>query len=163
MTIVTMMQAYIGIGTNIGDKKENCNKAIRGLNDTEGIEVIKVSALYITDPVGGPTQEDYLNGVLQIDTIFSPGELLINLKRIENEMGRDETPRNYPRIIDLDILTYGDTVLKEKDLVIPHPRMHERTFVLQGFNEIGPDVVHPVLGKTIESLDAGLRARTRIS
>jgi 2-amino-4-hydroxy-6-hydroxymethyldihydropteridine diphosphokinase len=154
-----MAKAYIGIGSNIGDRRANCEKAVSLLKKTDGIELVALSSMYDTKPVGGPPQEDYLNGVIEVETRMSPGDLFNILKNIEKEMGREDRPsKDHPRIIDLDVLMYGKLVLDEEDLVIPHPRMHERAFVLRGFEEIAPEEIHPVLGKTVSELYGSLKA-----
>jgi len=148
-----MAIAYIGVGSNIGDREKNCAVALKHLDHAEGVKVEKVSELYFTEPVGGPPQDKYLNGVAKINTDLSPRDLLTKIKGIEKEIGRAPVDlRDLPRIIDLDILIYEDVVLDEKGLRIPHPRMHKRNFILKGFNEIAPDTMHPGLGKTIKEL-----------
>ena len=141
---------YIGIGSNVGDKKGNCQTAI-GLLAEIG-RVISVSSLYYTEPVGYREQEDFINAVAAVETSCSPSELLSRCHTIENRLGRRRTVRWGPRIIDLDILLYGDLVLNRPDLVIPHPLMTRRKFVLAPLTEISPDVVHPILNKTAEQL-----------
>lgn len=147
-----MSTVYIGIGSNIGNKKENFEKAIDSLHNDENIEVITVSSFYLTKPVGGPPQEDFLNGIIKIETSLDPKELFEKAKQIEIDLGRKKTLLNGPRIIDLDILIFGDKVVENEDLIIPHPRMHERLFVLKGLFEIEPELVHPVKKKTIRDL-----------
>ncbi|MFH1798953.1 MAG: 2-amino-4-hydroxy-6-hydroxymethyldihydropteridine diphosphokinase [Candidatus Omnitrophota bacterium] len=135
-----MAIAYIGIGSNIGDKRVNCENAILKLESLGGIKILKCSTLYPTKPVGGPKQEDYINGVVKLETEMPPLELLEAVKRIEKDMGREPSRRNYPRIIDLDILLYDEVILRGEKLTIPHPRMRERDFVLKGLREIAPDI-----------------------
>ncbi len=146
------MKVYIGIGSNIGDRKSNFKKAISFFNNEPGVEVIEVSDFYDTKPVGGPPQENYLNGVLRAETELSPKELLKCLKKIEKEMGRISAEKDFPRIIDLDILLYGNECIREEELEVPHPRMHERSFVLEGMVQIAPGVIHPGLGKKMKEL-----------
>lgn len=124
-----MTEAYIGIGSNIGNRRRYIDSAMELLRESEGIEVDEVSDFYETDPVGGPPQGRYLNGVVKIRTSLSPRELLIKLQAIEGSLGRKRVVKDGPRTIDLDILTYGDAKVEEKGLIIPHPRMHEREFV----------------------------------
>jgi len=147
-----MAIAYIGIGSNIGNSKNNCLEAVERLNQYDKVRLLSNSSLYETEPVGGPDQNNYINGVLMIDTENSPEELFVKLKDIEKTMGREETGRNFPRVIDLDILLFDKQVVKLEHLEIPHPRMHEREFVLRGLVEIAPNEVHPVLERTASEL-----------
>ena len=148
-----MAIAYLAIGSNIGDKEVNCARALTRLEAFKDIEIITRSRFYTTEPLGGPPQDNYLNGAVKIKTQICPDELLETVKKIEKDMGRDLfSGRDYPRIIDLDILLYDSTIMDTPKLTIPHPRMHERSFVLKGLVEIAPEVIHPVFGKTIEEL-----------
>jgi len=148
-----MDKIYLGIGSNMGDKEANCRKVIELIDREDGIKVVECSSLYLTDPVGGPPQDRYLNGVVSIETFLEPGALLSVVKGIENEMGRVKAPGpDMPRVIDIDILMYGDLVIRTPALTVPHPRMHERYFVLKGLAEIAPDAVHPVLGVSVKEL-----------
>jgi len=131
-----MTESYIGIGSNLGDRKEYIERAIEMLKESGNIKVEKVSRLYETEAVGGPPQGKFLNGVIKIETDFSPRELLNRLKRIEKELGRIERIKDGPRTIDLDILIYGDLHIEEENLVIPHPRMNERAFVKRPLNDL---------------------------
>ncbi|MBF0252364.1 MAG: 2-amino-4-hydroxy-6-hydroxymethyldihydropteridine diphosphokinase [Candidatus Omnitrophica bacterium] len=147
---------YLGLGSNIGDKQANCSEAIQRIESINGIKLLRKSSFYITKPVGGPKQDDYLNGVLEIqindeDINF---QLLEKFKEIERCMGRSDGERNSPRIIDIDILLADDLVINEEDMQIPHPRMHERYFVLKGLKELAPGAVHPIFKKTIQELYA---------
>jgi len=144
-----MSKAYIGIGSNMGDKKDNINNAINLLK--EKCTVIKVSTLIKTAPEGYTDQPDFLNGAIEVDTSLTPKELMDFLLNIENSLGRKRTIKNGPRIIDLDILLYEDKIINDT-LEIPHPRMHERKFVLIPLKEIAPNVIHPILKKSIKDL-----------
>ena len=124
-----MTEAYIGVGSNLGDREKNITSAIKALEASEGICISKVSQIYETDPVGGPPQDKYLNGVMKIETGLSARELLKRLLNIEDSLGRQRLVKNGPRTIDLDILTFGDLHIEEEGLVIPHPRMNERDIV----------------------------------
>jgi 2-amino-4-hydroxy-6-hydroxymethyldihydropteridine diphosphokinase len=146
-----MSTVYIGIGSNLGDRGENCIRAIE-LLEQRGILVKKKSSLYETKPWGMKNQPLFLNMAIEIETALSPRELLKILKEMEKEIGREPTSRWGPRIIDLDILLFNADVVDEDNLSIPHPLMHERDFVLQPLSEIAPDAEHPVLHKSIREL-----------
>jgi 2-amino-4-hydroxy-6-hydroxymethyldihydropteridine diphosphokinase len=147
-----MCVAYIGFGSNIGDRLKHIQNAIHALSKTEGITLQEISSVYKTDPVGYETQEPFLNGVAAIQTNLSPLSLLRTLKDIEIAVGRQHRIRWGPREIDLDLLIYGDLRLQTEKLVVPHPAMHLRRFVLAPLAEIAPDLVHPVFQETIETL-----------
>lgn len=132
-----MDTCYIGIGSNLGDRQRNIKLAVKKIKALGDTRVIKVSQLIETKPVGGPSgQSNFLNGALKIKTNFPPKRLLKKLKIIEQELGRIRTIRNGPRTIDLDILFYGDRVINTKELIIPHPRMLKREFVMKPLLEI---------------------------
>jgi 2-amino-4-hydroxy-6-hydroxymethyldihydropteridine diphosphokinase len=137
--------AYIGLGSNLGNKEENIRRAIDLLKNK--CKILKISPLYKTEPIGYKKQDWFLNCAVKIETSLKPRELLSFLKSIEKRMKRKRTI--HPRTIDLDILFYGEKVLKEKDLIVPHPRLHERLFVLKPLYDICPDFVHPSLKKSI--------------
>ena len=143
--------AYIGIGSNLGNREENCQKAIALLIE-KNIEITKHSSLYETEPLGVKEQPGFINMALEIETNLEPGILLRTIKEIENSMGRLEGMRWGPRIIDLDILLYDDLILKTHDLEIPHPGIKDREFVLKPLSEIAPDKIHPIFKKSIETL-----------
>ena len=148
----TMHVAYIGFGSNIGDRLSHIQNALDTLSKTEGITLQKISSIYTTDPVGYEAQAQFLNGVAAIQTSLSPLSLLHTLKDIEITIGRKHRIRWGPREIDLDILIYGDLCVQTEKLVIPHPEMHLRGFVLVPLAEIAPDLVHPVFQETIQTL-----------
>ena len=146
-----MSKAFIGIGSNLGNRVEHCDNAINLLK-TSGISVLKRSAMIETKPWGVTDQPEFMNMVIEIETDLAPDALLALLKKIERAVGRTDTVRWGPRVIDLDILLYGDSVLKTSQLEIPHPRISEREFVLRPLAEIAPDTIHPVLGRSIKTL-----------
>ena len=131
-----MTVSYIGIGSNLGDRRAYIDKAILALGAASGIRVKRASSIYETDPVSDIPQDKFLNGVLEIETVLSPRELLKELNRIESMLGRRRAVKNAPREIDLDILYYGKEAIKEKGLIIPHPEISKREFVLKGLREL---------------------------
>lgn len=147
-----MSVVYIGFGSNIGDRLSHIQKALDTLSKTEGIILQRISSIYATDPVGYETQAQFLNGVAAIQTTLSPLSLLHTLKNIETAIGRRHRIRWGQREIDLDILIYGDLCIQTEKLVIPHPEMHLRGFVLVPLEEIAPDFVHPVFQESIQTL-----------
>ena len=147
-----MHVAYIGFGSNIGDRLSHIQNAIHTLSKTEEITLQKISSVYTTDPVGYEAQAQFLNGVAAVQTSLSPLSLLHTLKHIETAIGRKHRIRWGPREIDLDILIYGNLCVQTEKLVIPHPEMHLRGFVLVPLAEIAPDLVHPVFQETIQTL-----------
>lgn len=133
-----MTEAYIGIGSNLGKREEYFGRAIEMLKDSPGIKIVTISPVYETEPVGGPAQGKFLNGVIKLQTELSPRELLERLHGIEDSLGRVRTVKNGPRAIDLDILTYGDLKVSEEGLEIPHPRMNQRAFVKRPLSDLRP-------------------------
>jgi 2-amino-4-hydroxy-6-hydroxymethyldihydropteridine diphosphokinase len=146
-----MPTVYIGIGSNLGSREQNCLKAIALLTENN-ITVTKQSSMHETEPWGVKDQPGFINMAVEAETDFTPERLLEILKDIEKEIGRKETHRWGPRTIDLDILLYNDLVINTPGLTIPHNLMHEREFVLRPLSEIAPDKVHPVMGKPIKEL-----------
>jgi 2-amino-4-hydroxy-6-hydroxymethyldihydropteridine diphosphokinase len=149
---------YIGIGSNLGDRRNNCLKAV-GLIEAEGVKVLKRSSLHETEPWGVTDQPRFINMAVEAETDRQPRQLLSLLKKIEDMMGRTETVRWGPRRIDLDILLYDDMIVREPDLKIPHPLMHTRPFVLEPLTEIAALKVHPILHRTISELRAELAGK----
>jgi len=147
--------AYLGLGSNRGDRAEVLMSAVKQISEVSGVSVRRISQFVETEPVGGPSdQPKYYNAVAEIETDLPPDELLVRLQKIERDLGRrrEAEVRWGPRTCDLDILLMGDVIVRGPELTIPHPRMHERVFVLGPLASIAPDVVHPVLRKTIRAL-----------
>jgi 2-amino-4-hydroxy-6-hydroxymethyldihydropteridine diphosphokinase len=146
------MRAYLGLGSNLGDRRANIEEALRRLDATDDIRVVTRSSICETDPVGGPEQPRYMNAACEVETRMSPRELLRAALAVESDMGRKRGVRWGPRVIDIDILIAGHEVLDDPDLTVPHPLMTEREFVLRPLAEIAPDLRHPGSGRDIRSL-----------
>jgi 2-amino-4-hydroxy-6-hydroxymethyldihydropteridine diphosphokinase len=143
---------YIGIGSNLGDKINQCKKAISEILKVDQHKLLAKSSLFKTQPIGYNSQDWFVNGVIKIETDLEPLDLLRMLRTIESRLGRKETFRWRPRPIDLDILLFDEKEIKMEELQIPHPLMHERQFVLVPLAEIDRSLIHPVLKKTIQEL-----------
>lgn len=150
MTVI----AHLGLGANIGDRLGAMTRAVRHLTRVEGIRILRGSRIYETDPVGGPEQPDFLNAVLEVETSLTPRALLDACLEIEEALGRQRGARWGPRVIDIDVLTYGDEDVFEEGLEVPHPRMHERGFVLAPLLELVADPALPG-GRRVASLRLG--------
>lgn len=144
-----MAKAYIGLGSNLGDRHGNIEAALCCLDEAEETRILRVSKLMETDPVGRPPQDKFVNGVAEIETEFSPEELLEELLAIESKLGRVRKAKWGPRVIDLDLLFYEHRVIDSPDLKLPHPLIVARAFVLAPLAELAPELVHPVTGKTV--------------
>lgn len=145
---------FLGLGSNMGDRREYLIQALKKLQKYVSIE--KISSIYETEPVGYKEQDMFLNMVCQGKTSYPAQEMLHKAKTIETEMGREHTFRNGPRPIDIDILLYGSLVIKQEKLTVPHPRMAERAFVLIPLNEIAPDILDPATNRTIRQLSQNI-------
>lgn len=152
--------AYIGLGSNLGDKKANCRGAIALLAKCG--RVVRSSSLYCTAPMGYTDQDDFVNAVVEIETNLSPDDLLDQCRSIEEELGRVRTVHWGPRTIDVDILLYGSVTLETAELTVPHPLLHSRRFVLAPLCEIAPLAFHPKLRKTVSELLSELGDRQRV-
>jgi len=151
--------AFAALGSNLGDREKLLAFAVAELRASAGIRVEALSPIYETEPVGGPPQGAYLNAVVALRTTLDPRALLERLLAIEALAGREQgAVRDAARRLDLDLLLYGERVIDEPGLVVPHPRLHQRAFALVPLRDLAPDLVHPVLGETIESLAAHVGA-----
>jgi 2-amino-4-hydroxy-6-hydroxymethyldihydropteridine diphosphokinase len=148
------MRAARGLGSNVGDRAAPLARAVDSLRDR--VRVLAVSASHETEPVGGPPQGRYLNAAVVVDTDLAPDALLALARGLEDDAGRDRGERWGPRTLDVDVLLVGDREIRDADLVVPHPRMKERRFVLAPLAEIAPDWVVPGDGRRVEDLLADL-------
>ena len=147
-----MARVFIGVGSNEGHRLEAIFLAARSLSAVNGVQLVRMAAITETEPVG-PPQGLYLNTVIELDTALEPKALLGSLQEIERRLGRrPSTERWGPRPIDLDLLLYGDRVIQDPELTIPHPRLHERLFVLEPLAQLAPEMLHPLLKEPIASL-----------
>jgi 2-amino-4-hydroxy-6-hydroxymethyldihydropteridine diphosphokinase len=148
-------QVFVALGSNLGDRDAHLEAAHLALCATDGVEVIAASSVYETDPVGPPPQGPYLNAVIQLRTVLSPVELLDRLLEIETLEGRRRGPqRDAARTLDLDLLFFGERVIRTANLEVPHPRLAERAFVLMPLSDLARNFVHPMLGESIGTLAA---------
>ncbi|HBQ37410.1 MAG: 2-amino-4-hydroxy-6-hydroxymethyldihydropteridine diphosphokinase [Omnitrophica WOR_2 bacterium RIFCSPLOWO2_02_FULL_63_16] len=147
-----MARVFLGIGTNEGDRLENISRATQILAASGAARLIQMATIAETPPLG-PPQRDYLNTVVEVETTLPPQELLECVKRLEQQLGRAPSSQRWgPRIIDVDILLYEDRIVEEERLTIPHPQLHQRRFVLEPLAQLAPDLVHPVLKRTVQEL-----------
>ena len=145
---------YLGLGTNLGDKEQNLRMSVKKIEERIGI-VVSLSAFYATAPWGFSSDNSFLNAAVCVETTLLPLQVLEETQRIERELGRTEKSVNglyADRLIDIDLLLYDDRVMDAEGLILPHPLMTERRFVMEPLSEIAPDVVHPVLHKTMKEL-----------
>ena len=159
-----MSIVYISLGSNLGNRVENIRRAKELVSREKQVKIKKESSIYETEPVGGPLQGYFLNQVIEIETNFTPMDLLRSLLEIERKLGRKRGINRGPRLIDLDILLFDDLILKEFDLEIPHPRLALRKFVLAPMAEINPEFYHPIFKKKLNDLlkDSGDNKKVRV-
>jgi|SRR5215210_774264 len=147
------MRAYVGVGANLGNREQTIARALELLAGQEGVEVVQVSPLRETDPVGFTDQPRFLNGAVAVDTVLEPRELLDALLAVERDLGRTrDGPRFGPRTIDLDLLVFGDRQVAEPGLTVPHPRLAERVFALEPLSDLNPDLEIPGRGRVSDLL-----------
>lgn len=146
------MLVYIGIGSNLGDKRSNCDQAVDRVGRIRGCRLMGCSPWFLTRPVGVEGQDWYLNGVASLETEISAHDLLAGLLAVESAMGRVRAGKWGPRIIDLDLLLFGEEIIRDVDLQVPHPFMHTRRFVLVPMVHLAPQLIHPVLGRSMADL-----------
>lgn len=157
---------FIGFGSNVGDRFDYCDRALTLLGLLPGTQMRAVSSLYETEPVRDTTDPGsgwFLNGVVRLDTDLEPRHLLSLCREVERALGRDQDRRGGPRTLDLDILFYGDRIVNEGDLMIPHPRLHQRRFVLMPLAELAPEWQHPVFKRTVRDLLTHLADPAQVS
>jgi len=153
-----MSKVYLSLGTNLGDKEANLCHAVENIEKQIG-NVVSLSAFYVTPPWGYISKNDFLNAAVCVDTDFSPIEVLQRSQMIEKQLGRTYKSVDgvyNDRLIDIDILLYDDVVYSEQDLILPHPLMDKRRFVMEPLAEIAPDIIHPVIKKTMKEINADL-------
>ncbi|MCK5218787.1 2-amino-4-hydroxy-6-hydroxymethyldihydropteridine diphosphokinase [bacterium] len=151
--------AYLGLGANLGNPRQQLRQAVEGLRSQAGVEIIAISSLYKTVPIGGEPQSDFLNAVVAIATVLSAHEVYQLGQELERRAGRVHRTKNAPRELDIDILLYDEDIIQEPDLQVPHPRLAERAFVLWPMAEVAPEARHPVLGENIAQLTARISSR----
>jgi len=153
-------KVFLSLGSNLGKRFLNIHNALSEIINNDSINIIKSSSIYLTEPVDYENQRWFLNLVLEVDTDLSPFELLRLIKEIEFKLGRKPTFSKGPRIIDVDILFYGDKKINANELIIPHPQLHKRNFILKGLLELG-NLIHPTLRKSIKEIFNELKSQKK--
>ncbi|MBE9546337.1 MAG: 2-amino-4-hydroxy-6-hydroxymethyldihydropteridine diphosphokinase [Proteobacteria bacterium] len=154
--------SFVGIGSNLGDPVGNCRRAVELISSINEVNVLQESSLYRTEPVGFSGQDWFINCVIEAGTALSAHSLLEALQQIESSMGRAREARWGPRTIDLDILFYGRDIVEDDELVIPHPELHKRRFVLAPLCEIVPNFIHPVFGISVKEILDSLEDKSEV-
>ncbi len=157
--MIAVKTVYLSLGSNLGDRAQHLREALQAL-PSDRLAVVRISPVYETAPVDKLDQPDFLNLAAEIETTLFPMQLLRRAQRIERDLGRRRLIDKGPRTIDIDILLYGDFVIQTPQLIVPHPRMHLRRFVLEPMAELAPDLRHPVLGRTMSELRAAVLRQT---
>ena len=158
-----MSRACVSIGSNLGQRDQNCEQAVERLANLDATRLIARSSLFETEPEGVTDQPAFINLAVVLETEKTAAELLKGMLAIEADLGRVRTIRWGPRTIDLDLLLFGDQIITSSELTVPHPRMHERRFVLAPLAELAPEAVHPILNKTVPGLLAELASDKRVA
>lgn len=144
--------AFIALGSNLGDKQDNLEQAIKQINASPQNKLVQTSKWYETEPVGYLNQDNFINGAIEIKTLLTPKELIQFLLKVEKDLKRERIVPCGPRTIDLDVLLYDDCITSFEEIIVPHPRMHERAFVLTPLNDIAPYIMHPILNERVYQL-----------
>ena len=157
-----MEKSYLSLGANLADPFANICKAVKYINNCHNINLIATSSIYETEPEEYRDQPNFLNCVICVETTLSPLDLLNEIDNIESELGRIRTFKNAPRIIDIDILLYGNQIVNLENLIIPHKKLHERLFVLEPLTELNGDIEHPVLKKKMKNIKNELNLKNGV-
>jgi len=155
----TPLRVFLGLGSNIGKREEYLSKALSELENHPLIQIIQISSFIETKAISKTCQPDFMNAVCEMTTFLNPEELLVETQEIEKKLGRTQKGTQEPRTIDIDILFFGEIVLTQENLIIPHALLHTRAFVLAPLSEIAPEFIHPILNQSIETLLAYIETK----